>query len=513
MGVFCEKNFLASFLVLFSLSTRADFITAEKDFNDRRYQEAFNEFLSLSETGDFRVQYYLGHMYLTGLGVTKDEKKALEYIQKSADQGYDKAETLLGFLYDEGRLVPQDKKKAVSYYKKAADMGNTFALLNLGVAYYKGEGVAKNDQLAIEMLEKVPLDQQPLAGRYLGEIYLSNPGFQNHYQKAESAYSSSAKNGDIGSFFALGRIYSNPESGLINGKRAVSFYAYAASQGYPPAQYRLGMSYVNGEGVERDLVQGHAWLEMAAIQNYEPAISALAQLDEDMTIRESESARNEFNRIQREVIGNLESPFVIEEQKRLEIENEHVGCGRHCRRKPIIYLYPEEITDVTVALGYPENATHTYPKYNEPWKVQAEPSGDLTDLKTGRHYYALYWEGKNTVSVPNPKEGFVVAGKDTISFLEEKLDQLGLTEREAEEFIVYWLPKLESAKYNLIRFQTLAEQNKNMPLNITPAPKTLIRVMMEYKNLDKPIQVKEQVLPSKPQRNGFTVVEWGGTEI
>lgn len=185
----------------------------------------------------------------------------------------------------------------------------------------------------------------------------------------------------------------------------------------------------------------------------------------------------------------------------------------HLDYKPIIYLYPEEITNVTVALGYPENATHTYPKYNEPWKVQAEPNGDLTDLRTGRHYYALYWEGKNTVSVPNPKEGFVIAGKDTISFLEEKLDQLGLTEREAEEFIVYWLPKLENAPYNLIRFQTLADQNKNMPLNITPAPKTLIRVMMEYKNLDKPIRVKEQILLPKPQRNGFTVVEWGGTKI
>ena len=198
---------------------------------------------------------------------------------------------------------------------------------------------------------------------------------------------------------------------------------------------------------------------------------------------------------------------------------DYVKCGCGCdpdepiAAKPIIYLYPEEITNVTVALGSPENATHTYPKYSEPWQVQAEPNGDLTDLKTGRHYYALYWEGKNTVSAPNATEGFVVAGTDTISFLEEKLDQLGLTEREAEEFIVYWLPKLESAKYNLIRFQTLAEQNKNMPLNITPAPKTLIRVMMEYKNLDKPIQIREQVLPSKPQRDGFTVIEWGGTEI
>lgn len=181
--------------------------------------------------------------------------------------------------------------------------------------------------------------------------------------------------------------------------------------------------------------------------------------------------------------------------------------------KPIIYLYPEEITNVTVALGYPENATHTYPKYQGPWQVQAEPNGDLTDLKTGRHYYALYWEGKNTVSVDTSTEGFVIKAEETISFLEEKLDQLGLTEREAEEFIVYWLPKLESSSYNFIRFQTLDEQNKNMPLTITPAPKTLIRVMMEYDNLDNPIQIKEQTLPPKPERNGFTVVEWGGTKL
>jgi len=181
--------------------------------------------------------------------------------------------------------------------------------------------------------------------------------------------------------------------------------------------------------------------------------------------------------------------------------------------KPIIYLYPKEIMNVTVELGYPGNTIHTYPKYNEPWQVQAEPNGDLTDLKNGRHYYALYWEGKNTVSASDITEGFVVAGKDTISFLEKKLDQLGLTEREAEEFIVYWLPKLESAPYNLIRFQTLAEQNKNMPLKITPAPQTLIRVMMEYRSLDKKIEITEQKLPIKPERTGFTVVEWGGTNL
>ncbi len=181
--------------------------------------------------------------------------------------------------------------------------------------------------------------------------------------------------------------------------------------------------------------------------------------------------------------------------------------------KPIIYLYPEQETKVSVELGYPKNTTHTYPKYKKAWNVQAKPNGDLKDLKTGRHYYALYWEGKKLEHSDKTEEGFVVKGKNTISFLEEKLEQLGLNNREAEEFIIYWLPKLEDSPYNFIRFQTIEEQNKNMPLIIKPEPQTVIRVMIEYRNLDERIKVKEQVLPQKPQRDGFTVVEWGGTEI
>ena len=180
-------------------------------------------------------------------------------------------------------------------------------------------------------------------------------------------------------------------------------------------------------------------------------------------------------------------------------------------KKPIIYLYPQAETEVTVKVGNPQNLTHTYPKYENEWKVLAKPNGDLKDLKTERNLYALYWEGINTVK-PNMNEGFIVKGEDTIGFLEEKLEILGLNEREAEEFIVYWLPKLESNKYNFIRFQTEKEINNNMPLEITPKPDTVIRIVMEFKGLEEPIQIQEQKL-STPQRTGFTVVEWGGTEI
>jgi hypothetical protein len=66
---------------------------------------------------------------------------------------------------------------------------------------------------------------------------------------------------------------------------------------------------------------------------------------------------------------------------------------------------------------------------------------------------------------------------------------------------------MENNKYNLIRFETIEEQNENMPLNITPTPDTVIRVMMDWKIINEPIEIPEQHLTT-PERIGFTVVEW-----
>jgi len=179
--------------------------------------------------------------------------------------------------------------------------------------------------------------------------------------------------------------------------------------------------------------------------------------------------------------------------------------------KPIIYLYPETEQEVSVKVGNEDRLTCTYPKYNNGWNVIAKPNGDLIDTSTGRNLYALYWEGID-INAKIEKDGFVVKGEDSIEFLEEKLEILGLNEREAQEFIVYWLPKLEANKYNYIRFETQEEIEHNMPLIINPIPDTVIRIVMNFKGLDRPITVEEQQLVS-PKREGFTVVEWGGTEI
>lgn len=180
--------------------------------------------------------------------------------------------------------------------------------------------------------------------------------------------------------------------------------------------------------------------------------------------------------------------------------------------KPIIYLYPTDDIELSVKLGYEDKITCSYPQYKTSWNVLAKTSSDLIDLNTNRTLYALYYESEAVYDFEIQKDGFIVKGSDITKFLEEKLEMLGLTERETEEFIVYWLPILQENEYNYIRFATTEEINQNMPLEFSVQPDTLIRVLMTYKGLDKPFDVEEQQLET-PERTGFVAVEWGGTEI
>ena len=180
--------------------------------------------------------------------------------------------------------------------------------------------------------------------------------------------------------------------------------------------------------------------------------------------------------------------------------------------KPVIYLYPEKETDVHVELELTEaDLSTTYPKYNNGWDVVAYPDGTLLNKADGTHHKYLFWDAVNCRTRFDFSKGFCVAGSDTESFLKEKLTYMGLTEQEMNEFIVYWLPLMEHNAYNLISFQGEAYTN-SAKLNITPTPDSMLRIFMAYVPLDNAVDIEPQQLETF-ERNGFTVVEWGGTEI
>lgn len=177
--------------------------------------------------------------------------------------------------------------------------------------------------------------------------------------------------------------------------------------------------------------------------------------------------------------------------------------------KPVIYLYPEEKTDIAVTLDYNGTLTLSDPQYNGGWNVTAYPDGTL--ISGGKEYPYLFWEGRRNYEY-DTSEGFCVSGSETEKFLAEKLAYLGLNEREAAEFMEFWLPHMENNPYNIITFAG-TDYTDNAALNFSPAPDTLIRVFMVFSPSSVYVDIPAQELEKAPDRNGFTVVEWGGARV
>lgn len=178
-------------------------------------------------------------------------------------------------------------------------------------------------------------------------------------------------------------------------------------------------------------------------------------------------------------------------------------CG-----KPVIYLYPEKTQDISVWVNPNGGFTITEPAYNDGWKVKSDPESNIYNYNDGQVYPYLFWEG-HAYNYAMENEGFVVARENVEKFLIDSLTKLGLVKKEYDEFIEFWLPKMQDKNYYFISFLPQEKFEKIAPLTVVPKPDTVIRVFMDYKELDNKIKVKPQKL-SAPERRGFTVVEWGG---
>ena len=179
--------------------------------------------------------------------------------------------------------------------------------------------------------------------------------------------------------------------------------------------------------------------------------------------------------------------------------------------KPILYFYPEVSTVCSAKVTLNGELTCTYPAHGaDGWKdFVAHPDGTLV-FPDGKRYYALYWEGLQKAEWDFSR-GFCVRGEDTAAFLEWALAEQGLNEREANEFIIYWLPQMQDAPYNVISFQT-TPYTDGAKLAITPTPDSLLRVFMAYYPTDAEVKIAPQIFEGFT-RQGFTVVEWGGSRV
>ncbi|HSW47983.1 MAG TPA: hypothetical protein VLG67_02780 [Candidatus Saccharimonadales bacterium] len=187
--------------------------------------------------------------------------------------------------------------------------------------------------------------------------------------------------------------------------------------------------------------------------------------------------------------------------------------GRYCIAKPVIYLYPTVPTIVSVKVESAGKIVVSDPLYpSGGWKnILAFPTGDL--YYQSKRYTELFYESEVT-EYKKPKVGIIIKSSELSNKLDTIIDQLGLIDKEKQEFIEFWVPRLQAQKSPYIFFSILEKQEKERldKVIISPQPDTKIEFIAYFKPINSISNYDGNLkLPAKPERKGFVSVEWGGS--
>lgn len=186
------------------------------------------------------------------------------------------------------------------------------------------------------------------------------------------------------------------------------------------------------------------------------------------------------------------------------LTNTKLGPQAECG-KPVIYLYPEATTTITVSVD--AQVTKSEPTYNNGWTVVAGPDGTL---HLGNNTYtSLFWDGYGNGAYPTLTEGFVVRTDDALEAMAAHLRIMGFNEVEIKDFRDFWTPHLPTEPYTQFSWIQSAQMQQMAALTISPKPRTMIRAFVDYKGLAAPIAIAPQTIIPRT-RKGYTVMEWGG---
>lgn len=200
--------------------------------------------------------------------------------------------------------------------------------------------------------------------------------------------------------------------------------------------------------------------------------------------------------------------IIIQLNFRSSIQNIYV-------KKPVIYLYPEKETNIDVKLNSTGDLFFTYPEYNDGWTVKADSEGNITHNDESFNY--LFWESEQEFdqSFVDRNQGFHVSQDELVSFLESSLTKFGFTSKERADFITYWIPNMKDATnlYIYLLFNEACDEFAT--LDISPEPDQIARFYMLWEDAGTDYD-KDGIVPQEIptfNRDGFTVLEWGGAEI
>ncbi len=180
-------------------------------------------------------------------------------------------------------------------------------------------------------------------------------------------------------------------------------------------------------------------------------------------------------------------------------------------RKPNIYLYPVEETEVSVKLDFAGEGyiTTTIPDYGDGWTVTITPDGLIDD-----EYDFLFYEGVVDAEAQHT-HGWLIVQEELESFFRVNLTAYGFRGQEIEDFIEFWVPRLTDKPMYVIYPQLNEDYDNLVALTVEPKPDHILRLAYTIRGVD--IFDGRLLAPEMPtasfivpqEREGFWVTEWG----
>lgn len=231
-------------------------------FSGSRYPEARRELARPAEEGDPQAMVYMGEMLMRGLGGSRDELKARDYITKSHAAGNIRATYLLGTMHLIGNLVAQDETKGAELVRQAADQGEPAAQNTIGAWLANGQrGYPKDDVNALAWF-KLAADQKNAAAMgWIGSFTeAGKAGIAQDNLLALDWYKKAGELGNAASMSAAGRMYALGRGVRADGAEALRWLRRAAALNHYEAYQWIGSVYEFGRGgVAKNGVLAYAW--------------------------------------------------------------------------------------------------------------------------------------------------------------------------------------------------------------------------------------------------------------
>lgn len=291
----------------------------------------------------------LASLTAKGLGVPRDEEKALKLYREAAEREIGSVAFDVALVYTLGQGVPVDEVQAAHWWQVSAEYHNDLAGTNLARDFHSGEGVPRSSvaeyvwkaldtepsyfastfheglarQLSPEQLKQADdlVDTLRATRNQFGAfydnlnpiIYLSEDelrsaaarndahaifslayrletghGMDRNPSAAMEFYRRAVIDARPDIFFALGK----EEEGRGNQGIGMGWYLSAAKLGSIDAQYRLGVAYRSGEGESKNAVEACKWFLLASDLDSSAAIR-VAELKAELTEKEYAAAQTD----------------------------------------------------------------------------------------------------------------------------------------------------------------------------------------------------------------------------